>query len=59
MTELAMSREVISQITGTEGRPQVLIRIGRSPANERPGLPTPRLAVDDVLEFRTPAERKE
>ena len=59
MTELAMSREVITQITGTEGRPQMVIRIGRSPSHERPGPLTPRMPVGDVLEFRTPEVGKE
>ena len=52
LTELAMSRNVITQITGSEGQPQLLIRVGRSPKEDRHGAPTPRRPVAEVLEFR-------
>ena len=52
MTELAPSRDIIAQITGTAGRPQLLIRVGRSPAHDRHVERTARRAVTEVLEFR-------
>lgn len=52
MTEIAMSRNIIAQITGTAGRPQLLIRLGRSPANDQHVERTARRPVTEVLEFR-------
>jgi hypothetical protein len=52
MTELALSRDIIAQITGTAGQPQLLIRVGRSAANEQHVEHTPRRPVTEVLEFR-------
>jgi hypothetical protein len=52
MTEMAQSRNIITQITGTAGQPQLLIRVGRSPANDQRVEPTARRLVTEVLEFR-------
>jgi hypothetical protein len=51
MTEMAQSRNIIAQITGTAGQPQLLIRVGRSPATGRPIQHTVRRSVNEVLEF--------
>lgn len=53
MTELAPSRDLIRQITGQDGLPQLLIRIGRTPANEQQIPVTPRRPVSEALEFRS------
>ena len=52
MTEIAASRDIITQITGTAGQPQLLIRVGKSPADGQHVEPTARRLVTEVLEFR-------
>jgi hypothetical protein len=52
MTEMAMSRNIITQITGTAGQPQLLIRVGRSPVNGQHAEATARRPVTEVLKFR-------
>jgi len=52
MTETAASRNIVAQIIGTAGRPQLLIRVGRSPAHEQRVQPTPRRPLIEVLEVR-------
>ncbi len=52
MTEMAESRNIIAQITGTAGQPQLLIRVGRSPAHDQRVEPTPRRPLTEVLEIR-------
>jgi hypothetical protein len=52
MTEMAMSRNIIAQITGTAGQPQLLIRVGKSPAHEQHVEPTARRPLAEVLELR-------
>jgi hypothetical protein len=52
MTEIAASRDTIAQITGTAGRPQLLIRVGKPPVNGQYVEPTARRMVTEVLEFR-------
>jgi hypothetical protein len=52
MTEMAESRKIVAQVTGTSGQPQVLIRVGRSPAHEQRVEPTPRRPLTEVLEIR-------
>jgi nitroreductase len=52
MTEMAQSRKIVAQITGTPGQPQLLIRVGRSPAHEQRVEPTPRRPLTEVLEIR-------
>lgn len=52
MTEMALSRDIIRQITGGSGQPQLLIRVGRSPAHDQHAQPTARRPVTEVLEIR-------
>jgi len=52
MTELTQSRSIIAQIIGTAAQPQLLIRVGRSPAHEQRVEPTPRRPLTEVLEIR-------
>ena len=52
MTEMAMSRSVIAQVTGTAGEPQLLVRVGKSSLNDQPVEPTARRPVTEVLKFR-------
>ncbi len=53
MTEVSPSRDIIRQVTGTTGQPQVLIRVGRSPDDLPHAELTARRPVDDVLEVLT------
>jgi hypothetical protein len=53
MTEVAPSRDVIRQLMGQTGSPQVLIRIGIAPSDDQQQTPaTPRRPVNEVLEIR-------
>jgi hypothetical protein len=52
MTEMAMSRNIIAQITGTAGQPQLLIRVGKSAPDGHHVEPTTRRLVTEVLKFR-------
>lgn len=52
VTEVSPSRDLIRQITGQDGLPQLLIRVGRTPVNEQQVRPTPRRPLGEVLEFR-------
>ncbi len=53
MTELAPSREIVREITGQRGLPQLWVRIGETPVGGPAILPeTPRRPVADVLEVR-------
>ncbi len=52
MTELAQSREVVRELTGQRGVPQLLIRIGRPPVTDVELAATPRKPLSAVLEFR-------
>ena len=53
MTEITMSRNAVAQITGTAGEPQLLIRVGKSPANGHHVEPTARRLLTEVLKFRS------
>ena len=53
MTEIAPSREIIRDLVGQRGMPQLLIRVGRKPAVEQHVPATPRRPVSQVLEFRS------
>lgn len=53
MTEVSPSRDLIRQITGRDGLPQLLIRVGRTPGNEHQAAVTPRRPIGEVLEFRS------
>lgn len=52
LTEVEQSRQIVAEIIGSARRPQALIRVGKSPAHERPSEFTSRRPVADVLEFR-------
>ena len=52
ITELAESRTTIQCLTGSQGFPQVLIRVGKAPALEGIPAPTPRRPLSEVMEVR-------
>ena len=52
ITELAESRAVIEGMIGPVGFPQVLIRVGKTPALEQPPPPTPRRPLSEVMQMR-------
>nr|WP_036338476.1 NAD(P)H nitroreductase [Mycolicibacterium aromaticivorans] len=52
MTELAASRDVVRELTGTQDDPQLLIRVGLAPVIAPSPPATPRRPLSDVLEFR-------
>lgn len=52
LIESPESRDVIRDLIGGRGEPQVLIRIGTAPAMEELPIPTPRRALHTVLEIR-------
>ena len=52
MTELAQSREIVRELTGQRGMPQLLIRIGYSRHADAALAATPRRPLADVLERR-------
>ncbi len=53
MTEVAPSRDIIRQLMGQAGSPQLLIRIGIAPSDDLQQTPaTPRRPLTEVLEIR-------
>jgi hypothetical protein len=52
MTELEPSRDIVRQVTGNVGQPQLLIRVGRSSAMNPQVGGTSRRPLNEVLEFR-------
>ncbi|WP_123024445.1 Acg family FMN-binding oxidoreductase [Mycolicibacterium stellerae] len=52
MTELAQSREIVRELTGQRGTPQLLIRIGRAPVADEEPAATPRKPLSEVFEVR-------
>ncbi len=52
MTELAPSREIIRELTGQHGLPQLLVRVGQPPAEDSAPPATPRRPLDEVLHIR-------
>jgi hypothetical protein len=52
MTEVAPSRDVIRQLMGQTGSPQLLIRIGVAPSDQQQTPATPRRPLTEVLELR-------
>ncbi|WP_275952253.1 Acg family FMN-binding oxidoreductase [Mycobacterium heckeshornense] len=52
MTEVTPARELIQQLSGQSGLPQLLIRVGSVPVGERQVPATPRRPLSDILEFR-------
>ena len=53
LTEVTPSRDIIRRLAGQTGLPQLLIRVGRTPAREQHIPATPRRPVTEVLEFRS------
>ncbi len=51
ITEVPASREILAELIGHRGRPQVVVRIGVAPGTDDLDPPTPRRPLDDVLEF--------
>ncbi len=56
ITELAESRDIIANLIGESGFPQVLIRVGRAPALEETPAPTPRRPLSEVMQLRRPGD---
>jgi hypothetical protein len=52
MTELEASRDIVRQVTGNAGQPQLLIRVGRSPEMKPQFGGISRRPLTEVLEFR-------
>ena len=52
ITELAESRDVIDNLVGDGGFPQVLIRVGQAPVLEETPPPTPRRPLSEVMQIR-------
>ncbi len=48
MTEVAASRDIISEMTG-QRQPQILIRVGVAPADDDVPPPTPRRSLNQIL----------
>ncbi|CAM4085229.1 Putative NAD(P)H nitroreductase acg [Mycobacterium basiliense] len=51
VTEMEASRDIVRDLTGGTGEPQLLIRIGAGPSGDIPA-PTPRRPLGEVLEIR-------
>ncbi|OJZ72976.1 NAD(P)H nitroreductase [Mycobacterium paraffinicum] len=52
LIELEESREIVRELVGRYGEPQVLIRVGIAPPMEQLSPATPRRRLDDVLQIR-------
>ena len=52
ITELAESRAVIQNLTGSRAFPQVLIRVRTAPALEETPAPTPRRPLSEIMHIR-------
>jgi len=52
LTELYVTREIIQSLMDHDGVPQVLVRVGLVPVNEKPAPPTPRRALSEVLRLK-------
>lgn len=53
LTEISQSRRLISQLTGQPGQPQVLVRVGQTPATGGHLRPTPRRPLSEVFSVRS------
>jgi nitroreductase len=51
MIELAASRDIVAELIGRAGLPQLLIRVGQAAEGQAAPPPTPRRPVAEVLEF--------
>ncbi|CAN3128668.1 Acg family FMN-binding oxidoreductase [Mycobacterium sp. smrl_JER01] len=52
VTEIPEGRDVIAALISSSARPQALVRVGVAPALDAAPAPTPRRAIDEVLEIR-------
>ncbi len=52
LIELDESRDIVREIIGRRGEPQVLVRVGIAPPMEQLPPATPRRRLDDVLQIR-------
>ncbi|WNG89762.1 NAD(P)H nitroreductase [Mycobacterium sp. ITM-2016-00317] len=53
ITEIPEGRDVVAALIDSTAIPQVLVRVGLAPALDPSPPPTPRRAVEDVLEMRS------
>jgi hypothetical protein len=58
LIESAESRDIVRELIGRRGEPQVLIRVGIAPAMEPLPAATPRRPLDAVLQIHTSHERE-
>jgi hypothetical protein len=56
ITEVPASREIVAELIGQSATPQVLVRIGLTPALEETPPATPRHPLSEVFEVRSPDE---
>ena len=52
LTELSETRKLVQSLTRPEATPQVLVRVGVVPVNEKAPQPTPRRPLSEVLRLR-------
>ena len=57
LIESEESRDIVGDLIGQRGEPQVLIRVGIAPPMESPPAPTPRRPLDSVLQIRQMPEK--
>jgi hypothetical protein len=57
LIESEESRDLVGDLIGQRGEPQVLIRVGIAPPMETPPAPTPRRPLDSVLQIRQMPEK--
>ncbi|OBI87015.1 NAD(P)H nitroreductase [Mycobacterium asiaticum] len=58
LIEASASRDIVRDLIGGRGEPQVLIRVGITPVMETVQPPTPRRPLNTVLEFREPSRER-
>ncbi len=58
LIEASASRNIVRDLIGGRGEPQVLIRVGITPVMETVEPPTPRRPLDTVLKFREPSRER-
>ena len=52
ITELAKSRAVVQELTGSRAFPQLLVRVGNAPVPEDIPAPTPRRPLSEVMQMK-------
>jgi hypothetical protein len=57
LIECKESRDIVRNLIGRRGEPQVLIRVGIAPPMENPPAPTPRRPLASVLQIRQMPEK--